>query len=380
MAGLALVALSARSLVQAAVRAGHSVVALDVFGDSDTQAAAQQWFGIGDSGTATIHPDALLSALHDLARDGRTSTWIYGSGLDGLANVVEAAEALLPVCGTRGRDLRRVRDPVQFFSLLGQHHIAHPPVLFSHCPPGWLSKAAGGSGGAHITRATTTQALAAGCYAQQEVAGESLSATYLANGRQAVVLGINEQLLQTTATRPFEFCGVIGPVGLPAAALRDVQRALQVLVAEFKLRGLGSLDFIWDGHTVQVLEVNPRPSASLPLYDHGATPLLRAHVLACPAADAGGAALWLPTTNPSQVQRVQGTCIVHARQPLHINRAQTAALLALAHVHDVPRIGTPIWPGQALCSVSAAAADAPTVRAQLSERAWRLLHTLETLQ
>jgi uncharacterized protein len=392
---LALAALSARSLVQAALRAGHSAVALDVFGDSDTQAAAQAWHGIGDSHSATINPEMLLRALHTLSSDGHTRAWLYGSGLDGQADVVEAAEELLPLCGTRGRDLRRVRDPVRFFALLDQHHIAHPKVLFSHCPQDWLSKSAGGCGGWHISRAPQSQALVAGCYAQQEVAGRSLSATYLANGREVLVLGINEQLLQTDTaparpatpphttaqaiapTQPLAFSGVIGPVDFPAHALRDIQAALQALTLEFTLRGLGSLDFIWNGHSVQVLEVNPRPSASLPLYDRGPTPLLRSHMLAC--ADGAGA-LVAPTTNVSGPQRVHGHCIVQARQPLHINQQHSTTLLALRHVHDVPRVGTQLAPGQPLCSVSATAADAHTVRTQLAQRAAGVLHTLETLQ
>jgi uncharacterized protein len=378
---LALAALSARSLVQAAVRAGHGAVALDVFGDSDTQAAAQAWHAIGNSGTATIDAEVLLQTLHMLARDGHTSAWIYGSGLDGLADTVEAGEALLPLCGTRSRDLRRVRDPLRFFSVLDQHRIAHPKVLFSHCPEAWLSKAAGGCGGGHISRAPQLQALAAGCYAQQEVLGQSLSATYLANGHEVLVLGINEQLAQANTARPFAFAGVIGPVDLPAAALQDVHTALQVLTLEFTLLGLGSLDFIWDGHQVQVLEVNPRPSASLPLYDCGPTPLLRAHMLACANSSAALVApMTQAGTQPGGAQRVHGHCTVQARQPLHIHQQHSAALVALRYVHDLPRVGTAIAAAQPLCSVSATAADAHTVRTQLAQRAALVLHTLETLQ
>ena len=52
----------------------------------------------------------------------------------------------------------------------------------------------------------------------------------------------------------------------PDAVQREVTAITRLLAAVFRLRGLGSLDFLLDGDTVEVLELNPRPPASLALY------------------------------------------------------------------------------------------------------------------
>ena len=46
----------------------------------------------------------------------------------------------------------------------------------------------------------------------------------------------------------------------------------------FKIKGLASADFmVSEGHAL-LLEINPRPGATLDIFDAGATPLLRLHL------------------------------------------------------------------------------------------------------
>jgi methenyltetrahydromethanopterin cyclohydrolase len=53
-------------------------------------------------------------------------------------------------------------------------------------------------------------------------------------------------------------------------------------VPEYSLLGLNSLDFIVDGEHCQLMEINPRPSASMILYDaEYKSGLLQEHVNAC---------------------------------------------------------------------------------------------------
>ena len=53
---------------------------------------------------------------------------------------------------------------------------------------------------------------------------------------------------------------------------------LKQLVPVFALKGLNSLDFIHADDCSYVLEINPRPSASMQLYDED---LLNRHIQAC---------------------------------------------------------------------------------------------------
>ena len=46
----------------------------------------------------------------------------------------------------------------------------------------------------------------------------------------------------------------------------------------FDLKGLGSADFLVNGEDFYLLEINPRPGATLDIFDSEAEPLLRIHL------------------------------------------------------------------------------------------------------
>ena len=64
----------------------------------------------------------------------------------------------------------------------------------------------------------------------------------------------------------------------------------------FDLKGLGSADFLVNGEDFHLLEINPRPGATLDIFDSEAEPLLRIHLEAvleqrlpdCPLNLSGG--------------------------------------------------------------------------------------------
>ena len=155
MRAIAVAALSARPLVEAAAREGIGAIALDLFGDRDTRSAALHWFSIGKPDAMRIDAATLLDALQSLARRGQVQGWVAGAGFDGRSELLEQGAACLPLLGTAAADVRRVRDPMGFFEFLRSNDIGHPPVRHdaSVATAGWLSKDAGASGGWHILRA-----------------------------------------------------------------------------------------------------------------------------------------------------------------------------------------------------------------------------------
>jgi predicted ATP-grasp superfamily ATP-dependent carboligase len=379
-------ALSARLLAQATVEAGLDVMALDVFGDADTCAAATHWLPIGTPQALRIDSRLFLETLEALARQERVQGWVAGAGFEGRPELLEQGSALLPLFGTPGADVRRVRDPKTFFDALGALRITHPEVRLDAdtSRAGWLVKDFAASGGTHIRRADSLApaaltALTALQYWQREVHGTAMSATFIGDGHHAAVLGCNEQIVQPFGASPYRFHGVVGPVAVADAVRREVDRIVAVLTEAFALRGLASLDFMLVEGAVHVLEVNPRPPASMALYAHvGAGGAMRAHLNACRDRALPGAA--------APQNRVCGTEIVFADRPLRLDAAAATALANAAHIHDVPRAAnaaqheTHLRHGDPLCSVSASGADAASVRSQLARRRDALLQMLETLQ
>jgi len=373
MATIAVAGLSARAMAQAAACDGFQVLALDLFGDVDTCVAASRWLAIGDPAHLRIDPALTLQALACAARHGEVLGWVPGGGFEGQPELLAEGAKLLPLLGTAPADVARLRNPAVFFEFLAANDIEHPAV--SLCmpaqPAGWLIKHALGCGGWHIRAAVAADAgtpLPAQHYAQHEVAGVSMSATFVANAQDAVVLGFNEQIVRAVGARPYVYGGVIGPVSLQPAVAARVQRAVRTLSAGFALRGLCSLDFILADQRVLVLEVNPRCPASVGLYaDRGA---MAAHVQACLQGE-------LPMQSPS-VGEVRGNELVYARQAVALDEAAAQWLGAWPGVHDQPCAGQRFAAGDPLCSVSACGASAAEVRARLLESREALLTSLET--
>jgi predicted ATP-grasp superfamily ATP-dependent carboligase len=350
------------------------VVALDLFGDLDTRRASAQWRGIGSPGAMRIDARLLLDALADLAARRAVDGWIVGSGFESQPELLERGAALLPLFGTAGGDVRRLRDPRTFFDTLDSAGIAHPAIRYDAppSPEGWLLKDAGGCGGWHVRHAplSSRRSLAPGMYFQRVAAGLPMSATFIAARDGAVVLGVNRQLVRPIGSHPYVYCGVVGPIPLPAVLRRTIERDVRVLAAAFGLRGLGSLDLVVDGGTCVVLEINPRPPASLALYPDVGGGVLTAHLRACRGA-----------TLPSAValpERVRGTEIVFARRPLKLDAATAAAIAARPGCHDLPAAGTSFDAGDPVCSVSAEGADADAVEAALARARDDLISILET--
>ena len=397
MTVLAVAAVSARMLVEAARADGFDVVALDLFGDADTRRACAEWVAIGRPGTLDINADLLLSALAALARRGGVAGWIAGSGFEGRPDLLERGAALLPLIGTPADAVRRVRDPQAFFGFLDAEGIPHPAVRVTAPADatGWLSKDAHGCGGWHIRRAAQRcgeppvgPAVAepdAHRYFQREMQGTPMSATFIANGSDACVLGFNRLIVQRFGARPFVFCGAVGPMVLPEEVADRVTAAVSTLAAGFSLRGLGSLDFMLGGDAFGVLEVNPRPPASIALYGRHlsqaearepARGLVASHVRACLQGELPQWAAQGP--DDAGHETVRGTEIVFASRPLQLDEPGVRRLAALVACHDLPFGATRFEAGDPICSVSASGADAEQVLALLARGREAVHQSLET--
>lgn len=373
MTGVAVAAISARVLAEAASRDGFEVVALDLFGDRDTRRAASRWAPIGEPGSLRIDGERLLDVLRELARGDAVQGWVAGSGFEGRPDLLEAGAACLPLLGNDAARVRRVRDPRAFFALLDAHGIAHPEVAFERPddPRGWLRKDASGCGGWHIRRAAAVDGapLSTTQYHQRERRGTPMSATFVGNGREALLLGCNEQIVQPVGDRPHVYAGVIGPLAIDDTVQAQVRAALQALVAAGELSGLGSLDFLLVDDRVEVLELNPRPPASLALYPRFG---LRAH---CSACERGDLPAW-PDAPPAP----RGERIVYARRPMRLGDAAAATIAAQPDTHDLPQAGASLRPGDPLCSVGASGRSGAEIRERLAQRADALLNLLENIE
>ena len=355
---------SGRALAQAARRAGLRPFVLDLFGDADTLAAAEAHrtmpgrFGAGRRGSEVL---AALEALQYEAGEESIGV-ILGSGFEGSTPLIAEIASRYRLIGSGAETVAALKDPFAFAALCERLSIPHPAVSKGPVtnPLGWLCKQAGGSGGAHIRKLVSGTA-PPGHYLQARVPGRAFALNVLADGRDLAVLALTEQWASPSPLRPYRYAGALAPgreeePSLSPATLAQVTEAVARLVAATGLRGIASADLLIDGETWWLLEINPRPGATLDILDRRGEPLLAAHV----EASLGR----LPALGPSPMDAA-GTEICYA--PRSLPAVPTLDWPDFAH--DRPRAGTRVGREAPFCTVSATGPDAATVRTRLRERA-----------
>ncbi|WP_236784123.1 ATP-grasp domain-containing protein [Azospirillum humicireducens] len=361
-----LVALSARALAGSAGRSGMSVTALDLFADTDTEAMANRCFAL-PSRRLRLPGPALGRVL--AAPDLRGVPLVYGAGFEDRPDLLEALERDRPVIGNSAATVAMLKDPSALAALLGRLGIPHPDIATS--PPvdsgGWLTKHAGASGGGHIRPAG--RRVPAGHYLQRRVPGRPVSLLFLADGRRVLPVGFSRQWVAPAPRQPFRYGGAVGPlpvVPIDRGAAAGMTAAVSRITAEVGLVGLNSADFLAGPGGWCLLEINPRPGATLDLFDRPPMPgLLGLHMAAC-SGD-------LPQELPA-LSGCRAALVVYARTPVRLD----GGMRWPDWTADRPRSPAHVLPGAPFCTVLADAAGVVEARRLAGRRARDLfrLHAL----
>jgi uncharacterized protein len=278
---LLIAAVSGRQLAHAARRAGFTPLVADFFADTDTQAAAHACRKLGGDIASGMRRQSLLPALHALAALAPSPVLglVYGAGFEDRPELLTLIARHWPLLGNEAATVARLKAPESFFAELDRLGIPHPATT-SERPrkgAGWLAKREGGAGGSHIAPSRLKRD-ARSIYYQERVAGRTLSALFVANGRRVRVLGFSEQWTAPTPRSPFRYGGALRPASLRQSVERQIVSAVAAIARSFAVVGLASADFLVDGDDALLLEINPRPGATLDIFDSGAMPLMRLHL------------------------------------------------------------------------------------------------------
>lgn len=303
------VASSGRALARSAHYSGHSVCVLDLFADTDTLRYSSICKKISASGWG-LDVDSTLAAANQYCPP--PMPLVPGSGFENNPGLLGALSSGRPLLGNRPETVAFIKDPTNFFAMLDDLGIPHPltSLLPPISPDGWLVKTVGANGGSHIRHAQRDDKPEKGKYFQEFVKGRAASVLFLANGFQCRVIGLNETWCRGGTDAPFAYAGAINRIDLPEKMRDRIQADVRALVRELGLTGINGMDLIVTSNDYQVLEVNPRPTATLDLYDDQASfSLFKMHVAACHGE--------LPTSLPDS-NLVRAHAVVYAPKTLHL--------------------------------------------------------------
>ena len=356
-----IVAVTGRALAASAARGGYPVVVLDCFADRDTAAVARQAVAVAKPGTMHLDRTAVLSRADTLAPAARCAGLVVGAGFEGRGALLSRLATGRRLMGNPAPVVAAVKEPRLFFPLLDRLGIRHPEVRYTPPaePAGWLVKRAGGAGGTHVGFAAQG-GKGRDIYFQRLETGRVCSVLFLCDGHRAWVVGFNQQWTRRVGTgRPFVYAGAVGWLALPEAVEQDLRIRLDALVAATGLVGLAGLDFLWRDDGWLALEVNPRPTATIDLYDADfPRGLFHAHLQAC----AGH--LPLEEVGRSAVRRVRAHAIVPADRPWRLPDGFTFP----AWCRDLPPPGHRFEVGEPVCSIHCEAPDSAAAVALLRSR------------
>jgi uncharacterized protein len=406
-----IVAASGRALATSARRAGYAPLVVDYFADQDTIASAQPHVQLAAGLERGMQARAVIAALQTLSEQQDPCGVVWGSGFEDRPNLLRDIAQRWKLIGNGPDFVEHVKHPMLLAKLCRSCDIPYPETRMD--PPddaaGWLIKRVGGAGGTHIRDAAVAltsprlrgevdarsaagegaspsaqtrgdapspgllrnptsprkrgevKATLASFYYQRRVAGEPISALVLADGKAGLVLGFSTQWSSPSPAHPYRYGGAVRPAPLAPDIADALSHTVQRLTSLTGLVGLNSFDFLVDGRTFHLLEINPRPGATIDIFEPpGSQSLFALHVDACAGR--------LPD-----------------RTPVVDGAAASAVVYALADIPRVPSFDWPDWSADRpiagssisaqspLCTVLASAATAAQARELVEQRAQTIL-------
>jgi uncharacterized protein len=352
---------SARALAASAARAGFAPLSIDVFGDDDMRAVSAASVKLDGGLSEGLTLDKVARAVETLIGAHDPVGLVYGAGFEHQPETIAAIARKTKVFGNAAKTLMRAKDPLTLAQVCEAHGLRHPQIAFTAPdePELWLMKRRGGAGGAHITTAEAARRASPDCYFQRRVAGASLSALFLASEDNVEMIGLSLQWTAPTLASPFRYGGAVGPVEIDPAQAEEIARAVAAIASGLDLVGLNSADFLVSTDAVWLIEINPRPGATLDVFESNAAPLFARHLAACEGRRMAA--------SPSFA--VKAAEIVYAPHDVVVRRRGDWPDWAV----DRSPTGTQIAADDPVCTVLGSGATVDLARACASERARTLI-------
>jgi predicted ATP-grasp superfamily ATP-dependent carboligase len=349
---------SVRAAAQSAHRAGFQIIAADLFRDLDLQEIAEAL-------RIESYPDEFAKIRKDRCGD----PVMYTGALENHPALLdEFADAGL-LWGNSAATVRRIRDPMLLHRTLRAHGISSPevrlraPLDSQHLK--WLRKPLRSAGGFRVRAWTPNESAdsteSADYYFQQFVPGTVRAGSFIGARGTCRLIGVSDTFVghDWGGASDFAYCGSVTHV----AGSRETQHWQdigRVLTEQFNLVGLFGVDAIVTKDLVWPLEVNPRYTASMELFESpsGAS-LVDAHVKACSDVNTWDADL-------VTCQRIVGKCILYAPEKLQLpNAFELPSEVPGVYLADIPSARMAVEPNRPILSVLASGDSKAEVKRKL---------------
>lgn len=363
---------SVRALMGSARLAGFAPLGADLFADRDALA-----LGPVERVAGAAYPGGLADAAGALA-GGRGVPWMFTGGLENRPDVLSRLAAVGPLWGGPAHAIARLRDPFWVAAAMRREGLPFAEVVKPGSPVAdardWLDKplaSAGGHGVRDLDPAAPPEPESR--YWQRRVVGQSVSGVFLCGESGTGLIAVSRQLIGTdwlNAPRPYQYAGSVLPPddSWPPWLRQQFKRVGAALLGESGLVGLAGIDAVLTVDSVVPVEVNPRYTASMELFERAErVSLVSLHCLAC-RGDTNSTAVSRP---PRRDTFVKG--ILFAPRDVEIPPEWPPADFECA---DLPHAGDRVPAGLPLVTLLGQGRGVEVARDALRSAADRLIRTL----
>lgn len=248
-----------RSLAQSARHGGFKALAYDFFGDQDRGPG----YSLRQEGAASFH----LKGLVEKVLACSPSPLIWAGGLENRPDLIDRMAYRHWIWGNGARVVKEVRLGTGVRDMAERGGIRCPRQLARGRVPGtgrWLRKPMASGGGHGIRWAVAGESIGPGEILQEWIPGEAVSLTFLADGRRLLASWWTWAGQHEAGSFRYQG-GILCPQGIPGAEPGEALAA--AVVEKFGLIGFNGLDFILYRDQLTYLEINPRWTGSVELWE-----------------------------------------------------------------------------------------------------------------
>jgi uncharacterized protein len=350
-------AISARSLTVSARRGGYLPLVTDFFGDQDTLDAADAHVRLAGDVVEGIEENDLIRALEMLSERRMPLGIVCGSGFERRTQLLKRLSQRWRLFGNDAETVAKVKNPEVLSSTCAGLGIPFPESSLSEPPEPaeWLVKRIGGAGGTHVKPVPQSDSVGSEIYYQRKVPGTPVAALFLADAERAAVLGFSAQWSLPAPRQPYRYGGAVRPATLTLRTAQSLSAAVHRLAAAMSLVGLNSADFLVHGEDYWLLEINPRPGATVDIFEPPEGSLFALHMAACAGRLVGA---------PRYPHGAKASAIVYAENDI----PSVPSLAWPDWTADRPPAGTTIKTGQPVCTVYACSSASTGAKVLADER------------
>jgi predicted ATP-grasp superfamily ATP-dependent carboligase len=253
---------SVRAAALSAAAAGYEVIAADQFADRDLRE-------ICPNARPVKYPEGLL----EFAMTVEPCAWMYTGALENYPEIVGKISERHELLGNGAEVLRRVRGRknLEWFAQVWLHEFPDSTVGNPIQSKKWLVKREASGGGLGIRVWDGTEQLRPGEYFQEWIEGRCGSAGFIADSQRVQFMFATEELSNAAflTAPPFLYQGnwFFSSMFPESLINEDIIRLGTESAAHFGLQGLFGIDFVTRNNEIWFLEINPRYTASMELFE-----------------------------------------------------------------------------------------------------------------